>query len=1492
MEQAWGPRKSARAQGESAPGGSSKLVQLQRLNSSASVLGGGPASAGLTTPTTSGPLVSGSALDFTSRGESGHNSSKPTASSGNQSSGAASGTGSSGASAPASASGPVTGSGAGAGVSGAVVGGAGTTAMGLTSGSLHPLHFNWVFWFMHRAPGSKILNYESSMKKIATFGSVEDFWAVYSHLKRPHELPNVSDYHLFKQGVRPVWEDATNINGGKWIVRLKKGLASRYWENLIMAVIGDQFDVGSEICGVVLSIRGGEDILSLWNQSAHEGRINLKIRDTMKRVLNLPAETIMEYKTHNDALKDNTSFRNTDVFSTAALHSSLITQRMLGLLPHDIVAILDSEPQNNTQPDPARLHASLTKINTSTWLRLGAVCHNEGFAAEVSEWSTSQKTAGSSTKLSDAQLNQILYLENGMPRIINTIQRHCRRDPQVVQDEALLWRMYLLYRKHMPKANNKKRSSRSRGLAQTATNATTPPWQLEFIKSACPEIMIIAFHDIFMEHGERAGFEINIPKVLVEALDYEWGAGSSAAKRSVQALIQLLQGCLRYRKIGPTEAPTASTEKSVGLGVGESSGSAPPGETHDESSAPIENENIKSTRQMVLNLAEANAALQVFLESEAGQNFPKLREAFTQELEEQKQKLGEKPVKKVGGLLGYTPSPDSGTARKRVDIIMGDETPEGSPSLLSSPHSTFTMPTWHTNANMANARKNVDDPKRTGADSEDPASRKKLRTAASLVEYAVSGSWPDSNPTSSTHQAVNTPTARTQAKLAKLNNPLWSPILSLNFFPQAPNKYEVQLESELERWISLCGHMDGAVFADKLVSLIKDVYPSDQKFLLEQILVEFMCWDETEGRERDSGEMAVYSSVNSGDVCQLTKPAPRIGFKSAERAVDTIMGALVALVIKPEDNLSHVIRKTHRWLQPIELVSSEESLDRKQEAVEDLSVRNTDAKGRKRKTRNLYNRRVSPFYSILSLFKPRRVEGRVTGMLYLTEQDIKDRTAERNSQQPSATTDFEIPVRRSKMIEKSNEKPSKVSKLVSKVPPPTPSPKPTHAPTAATKAVAPPTPQATQSSAVAPNVQESAIVPGVGAVTLPDFAAIAPPPSQPSKAVVAKDFYGIGATDPTYFSPELMMHLGPEVMEGITEPSPDDRMLLTKAQAKRLKRMRQKHTKMKKAAEDLGEVYVPVMTGQYPGAEIFVGQIVMPRDDDAPSSPLGGTTTAATAKTEPHGPTEDTNVQVAASNEMDVDMEAPPGEHGDAAADQVEPEVEEMPARDEQTEEVEVRAEPSVQDPVIESEDLEMSEGKTADEQPSEQEVRGVATDGDQVMSDSTKGQEEEVIEDVAPQMMGELTLNENLRLAKQAESMRMECHAPFRVLLRILQYLTRANQGAMLDLWIIDSVSDTVEPLQVIYFEWMLRELIDTSPRPSSSPLKIDHDESIQLEEEILRLIPLLIAAPTIGYGPAVAAFRAVERSQKGKAIPRLGGDAHSENLSYWERARLLLEL
>ncbi|XP_072021749.1 eukaryotic translation initiation factor 4E type 2-like [Amphiura filiformis] len=179
----------------------------------------------------------------------------------------------------------------------------------------HPLQYTYSLWFSRRTPGNKTssVNYEQNIKIIGSFASVEQFWALYSHLARPCELTSSSDYHLFKQGIKPMWEDEANKRGGKWIVRLRKGLASRLWENLILAMLGEQFMVGEEICGAVVSIRFAEDIISIWNRTGDQ-HITTRIRDTLRRVLNLPPNTIMEYKTHTDSIKDNSSFRNTDVF--------------------------------------------------------------------------------------------------------------------------------------------------------------------------------------------------------------------------------------------------------------------------------------------------------------------------------------------------------------------------------------------------------------------------------------------------------------------------------------------------------------------------------------------------------------------------------------------------------------------------------------------------------------------------------------------------------------------------------------------------------------------------------------------------------------------------------------------------------------------------------------------------------------------------------------------------------------------------------------------------------------------------------------------------------------------------------------------------------------------------------------------------------------------------------------------------------------------------
>ncbi|KAH0559602.1 hypothetical protein GP486_003886, partial [Trichoglossum hirsutum] len=165
--------------------------------------------------------------------------------------------------------------------------------------SEHPLKHTWVVWY--RPPTSKYSDYEKSTLPLVSFSSVESFWTVYSHLKRPSSLPSVSDYHIFKKGVRPVWEDKENRKGGKWIVRLKKGVVDRYWEDLLMAIVGDQFaEAGEEVCGAVLSVRSGEDVLSVWTRI--DGGRNIKIRETVKRLLAFPPDTNIMWKSHDDSI--------------------------------------------------------------------------------------------------------------------------------------------------------------------------------------------------------------------------------------------------------------------------------------------------------------------------------------------------------------------------------------------------------------------------------------------------------------------------------------------------------------------------------------------------------------------------------------------------------------------------------------------------------------------------------------------------------------------------------------------------------------------------------------------------------------------------------------------------------------------------------------------------------------------------------------------------------------------------------------------------------------------------------------------------------------------------------------------------------------------------------------------------------------------------------------------------------------------------------------
>lgn len=130
---------------------------------------------------------------------------------------------------------------------------------------------------------------------------VEGFWEFYSHLKRPSEVQAPSDYQMFRKDIKPMWEDPNNKDGGKWLIRVKKEYSDRLWEDLLLAIVGNQFESAGhgEVNGAVMSIRETHDVISVWNRTSDNRVVRERIRDTLRHVLKLPHKTVMDYRAHS-----------------------------------------------------------------------------------------------------------------------------------------------------------------------------------------------------------------------------------------------------------------------------------------------------------------------------------------------------------------------------------------------------------------------------------------------------------------------------------------------------------------------------------------------------------------------------------------------------------------------------------------------------------------------------------------------------------------------------------------------------------------------------------------------------------------------------------------------------------------------------------------------------------------------------------------------------------------------------------------------------------------------------------------------------------------------------------------------------------------------------------------------------------------------------------------------------------------------------------------
>ena len=113
--------------------------------------------------------------------------------------------------------------------------------------SKHRLQDTWTLWFMDgdkNKRNDKPKDWRENLTPLYTFNTVEDFWILYSHILNPSKLRVKNDYMLFKEGIKPEWEDPGNKAGGKWQLvlpnKFRQDLLDKCW---LKTILGGGFGV-------------------------------------------------------------------------------------------------------------------------------------------------------------------------------------------------------------------------------------------------------------------------------------------------------------------------------------------------------------------------------------------------------------------------------------------------------------------------------------------------------------------------------------------------------------------------------------------------------------------------------------------------------------------------------------------------------------------------------------------------------------------------------------------------------------------------------------------------------------------------------------------------------------------------------------------------------------------------------------------------------------------------------------------------------------------------------------------------------------------------------------------------------------------------------------------------------------------------------------------------------------------------------------------------
>jgi hypothetical protein len=139
------------------------------------------------------------------------------------------------------------------------------------------LKSKWVIWFHQKDDNNWSME---SYKKVFEIKTYYDLLYIMKH------LTNVSSgmFFLMREGIKPIYEDEKNMNGGYWSLRLVKNDTYEYFKKIAYYMVCEDLmkkgDLNAKINGISICPKINNCIVKIWN-SDYTG---LKMGDLRKDI--------------------------------------------------------------------------------------------------------------------------------------------------------------------------------------------------------------------------------------------------------------------------------------------------------------------------------------------------------------------------------------------------------------------------------------------------------------------------------------------------------------------------------------------------------------------------------------------------------------------------------------------------------------------------------------------------------------------------------------------------------------------------------------------------------------------------------------------------------------------------------------------------------------------------------------------------------------------------------------------------------------------------------------------------------------------------------------------------------------------------------------------------------------------------------------------------------------------------------------------------------